>query len=355
MPLPRFAAWLIESFRGESRPAQTNARAPVPDSLVRTAVKAKRSHTSAGSELRDLVLSGKAPEDLHVSFLDLSEVTEPFSLPARLQCFELKLARSAVHTLPAGIRVANQIDLTECKSLTSLPAGLQTGTLVLRDCTALEALPENLSVHFLVLDGCRALAHWPESARVTFGRVSARNCAALAAIPASLGPASSLDLSGCAAVKSLPQGAQVTSWVDIQGTGIRSLPESLRGVGLRWRGVMIPEHVVFAPEKLTAAEILAEPNAEVRRVMLDQCGLDRFMTEANATVRDEDRDAGGVRRLLAIDLPGDEALVGVLVHCPSTGRRYLIRVPPATRTCREAVAWTAGFDQAEDYRPHQET
>ena len=56
-----------------------------------------------------------------------------------------------------------------------------------------------------------------------------------------------------------------------------------------------------------------------------------------------------------VDLPGDEPLVCVVVLCPSTGRRYMIRVPPATKTCREAIAWTAGFDRAEDYAPLKET
>jgi hypothetical protein len=32
-----------------------------------------------------------------------------------------------------------------------------------------------------------------------------------------------------------------------------------------------------------------------------------------------------------------------------TYRRYLLRVPPTTRTAREAVAWTFGFDNAREY------
>ena len=39
-------------------------------------------------------------------------------------------------------------------------------------------------------------------------------------------------------------------------------------------------------------------------------------------VLDADRDAGGPRRLLGVPMPGDEDLVAVLVHCPSTGARY---------------------------------
>ncbi|MES2692765.1 MAG: hypothetical protein V4773_04775 [Verrucomicrobiota bacterium] len=349
MPLPKFAAWLIDSIRGRRESEQPPVFAP-PETPKRAKTKAEKKPAP-----RDLIVAGRVPEDYEASRVDLSEESQRFALPPRLRCFELNLARTAVETLPAGLQVGNRIDLTGCASLTSLPEGLKTGTLILQDCTALEALPENLSVHFLVLDGCRALKRWPESARVTLGRVSARNCAALTSIPASLGPVTSLDLTGCAAISALPQGVQVSSWLDLQGTGVRSLPESLRGVRLRWRGVTVSERVVFAPQTIPAAEILAEPNAEVRRVMLDQCGLDRFLAEAHATIRDEDRDAGGVRQLLVVEMPGDEPLVCVLVHCPSTARRYLIRVPPATRTCHEAVAWTAGFDNPAEYAPVQET
>ena len=30
-------------------------------------------------------------------------------------------------------------------------------------------------------------------------------------------------------------------------------------------------------------------------------------------------------------------------------RRYFLRVPPTARTAREAVGWTFGFENADDY------
>jgi hypothetical protein len=68
-----------------------------------------------------------------------------------------------------------------------------------------------------------------------------------------------------------------------------------------------------------------------------------------------DTDAGGKRELLALPLPKDEPMVCVSVQCPSTGRRYLLRVPPGIQTCRQAVAWTAGFDEPDAYQPQRET
>lgn len=347
MPLPRFVASLIDRLRGKAHESQDPF-------VVAASTPAKKKKLESHAAARDLVLSGRAPDDFSTGTLDLSDVRESFALPPRLRCFELKLANSSIQELLPEITVAHRIDLSRTK-LRRLPDRLKTGTLVMQDCSQLEALPKDLAVHFLVLDGCRALSVWPESARVSLGRISARGCAALQSIPSSLGPLASLDLSGCSALTMLPQGVRVSSWLDLEGTQIRQLPESLRGVRLRWRGVTVSDKVVFSPESLTTAEILAEPNAEVRRVMLDRCGLERFLAEAHATIRDKDEDPGGQRQLVAVDLPGDEPLVCVIVHCPSTGRRYLIRVPPTVKTCREAVAWTGGFDTANDYAPLKET
>jgi hypothetical protein len=45
----------------------------------------------------------------------------------------------------------------------------------------------------------------------------------------------------------------------------------------------------------------------------------------------------------------------VCVVCPSTGRQYVLRVPPTMRSCRQAAAWIAGYDNPADYRPLAET
>ena len=88
---------------------------------------------------------------------------------------------------------------------------------------------------------------------------------------------------------------------------------------------------------------------------MERMGNERFFQGAEAQVVDVDRDAGGERRLLRVGMGWNEALVCLSVHCPSTGRRYLLRVPPTVRTCRQAVALTAGFDDPAAYRPLVET
>lgn len=126
-----------------------------------------------------------------------------------------------------------------------------------------------------------------------------------------------------------------------------------------WRGMPIPADFVsgLGPQGtgLDAARIRGEDNAELRRVMLEIYGYDRYLAEVGA--RPLHRDATGV--LWRIDLPNDEpvVMVEVLNSTPEPDgsvRTYWLRVPPTTRTAREGVAWTFGFTEAE-YQPARET
>src|SRR5205823_146888 len=111
---------------------------------------------------------------------------------------------------------------------------------------------------------------------------------------------------------------------------------SLDGVEIRWRGVPINARIAFQSKTITASEVLDTPNAELRRVLLERMGYKAFMVQAEAQVLHKDRDPGGERRLLRVPLQGDEDLVCLSVFCPSTGRQYIIRVPPTMKTCHQA-------------------
>ncbi|MFG1854906.1 DUF6745 domain-containing protein [Actinomadura geliboluensis] len=122
-----------------------------------------------------------------------------------------------------------------------------------------------------------------------------------------------------------------------------------------WRGMPIPPDFVASLTGLTADRISAEANAELRRVMLEIFGYDRYLAETGA--RPLHRDETGV--LWSIDLPGDEPVVMVEVvnstpEPDGTYRTYYLRVPPGTRTARAGVAWTFGVDEA-DYHPEKQT
>ncbi|MFE0626636.1 DUF6745 domain-containing protein [Streptomyces sp. NPDC058864] len=122
-----------------------------------------------------------------------------------------------------------------------------------------------------------------------------------------------------------------------------------------WRGMPVPAEFLDGLAGLTPRRIREEENAELRRVMLEHYGYERYLEESGA--EPVQRDAAGV--LWRIELEGDEPLVMVEVlnstpEPDGTHRTYWLRVPPRTRTAREGVAWTFGLEEA-DYEPERET
>ena len=149
-------------------------------------------------------------------------------------------------------------------------------------------------------------------------------------------------------------------------------------------GVMVPEKVVMAPKTLTIAEIEAEANSEVRRIMIERYGQDHYLMESNA--KEIHRDDSGV--LYRKEIAGDEALVMVkllnstpepdgsltrdealLQFRPDTAvcesgrmislaqasaasrfKTYFQRVPPDVQRAKQAVAWM-NHKPESDYAP----
>ena len=120
-----------------------------------------------------------------------------------------------------------------------------------------------------------------------------------------------------------------------------------------WHGLRVEQRIIEHPETITAQEILAEENAEMRRVMVERIGMERFISEAKAK-KIHSHEMGD---LFSIDLPNDpeEHIRAVRVVDPSTDRVYFLRVPPSISRADDAVAWTFGFDAAKDYHPIAES
>lgn len=122
-----------------------------------------------------------------------------------------------------------------------------------------------------------------------------------------------------------------------------------------WRGMPVPAEFLDGLAALTPERIRSEENAELRRVMLEYYGYDRYLEESDA--RPIHRDETGV--LWRIQLDGDEDVVMVEVvnstpEPDGTSRTYWLRVPPDTGTARAGVAWTFGLG-AEEYEPLRQT
>jgi hypothetical protein len=114
-------------------------------------------------------------------------------------------------------------------------------------------------------------------------------------------------------------------------------------------GVRVPDWIIERPAEITVARIDAETNAEVRRVMVERYGAARFVKDSGAAVVDHDERWGTLYRR---EITDDEPLlmVEVINRSPEPDgefRHYSLRVPPATKTALEAVAWTFDMRPAE--------
>lgn len=115
-----------------------------------------------------------------------------------------------------------------------------------------------------------------------------------------------------------------------------------------WHGIRVSEQTIMAPETLDADTILSEQNAEVRRVMLERHGLERFLR--GGSMQRIDRASDGSALWLA-SLPDDEdlvllELVNTTPEPDGSHKHYILRVPPDMRSVRAATAWTFDLDEA---------
>ncbi|MEU5555157.1 DUF6745 domain-containing protein [Streptomyces globisporus] len=122
-----------------------------------------------------------------------------------------------------------------------------------------------------------------------------------------------------------------------------------------WRGMPVPAAFLDELSSLTPERIRAEENAELRRVMLEYYGYDRYLTESGA--EPVHRDETGILWRIALDGDEDVVMVEVVNSTPEpdgTNRTYWLRVPPTTRTAKDGVAWTFGLEGAA-YAPVRQT
>ncbi len=122
-----------------------------------------------------------------------------------------------------------------------------------------------------------------------------------------------------------------------------------------FRGIIVPEYVINPPEPISLEMIEAEPNIEVRRVLIERFGLENYLSSGNLIKIHQD-DCGILYRM---NLKGDEPILVVRVinstpEPDGTRKNYFLRVPPNMMRARQAVAWTFSLNE-EDYHPLAET
>ena len=110
-----------------------------------------------------------------------------------------------------------------------------------------------------------------------------------------------------------------------------------------YHGVRVPWTIIEQPHLISAKAVLAEPNAEIRRVMIERMGIDRFAQDAGLKAAQED-DCGKLYRL------DDETtfveVVNATPEADGSFRRYFLAAKPNARTAADAVADTFGVNEA---------
>src|SRR6185369_15860444 len=122
-----------------------------------------------------------------------------------------------------------------------------------------------------------------------------------------------------------------------------------------WHGTTVPGWIILQPDRILPANIEKESNVEIRRVLLERYGEEKYLCDSGAKILHATERGTLYRK----DLPGDEPLVMVRVKNSTaepdgTFKHYYLRVPPTTQTVDQAIAWTFGLATGT-YNPDVET
>lgn len=256
---------------------------------------------------------------------------------------DIKLSRLPIEIMKDSYLGAESIHITRCKNLKWVSAQLNVGgQLNFNNCNKLEGFVQPMqSITHLNLNGCESLQTVPQDIKFNTNTNA------------------QINLTNCGKLESLPD-TEFNGRLELMGSGLKTLPDRMSECRVSWRRFWVTPDIIFYPERLTPGRILTEPNAEIRRLMLEKVGIEKILANANASTLDVDTDAGGQRWLIQINVrnnwgSGSTSMRYLRCSCPSTARQYLLPVPPNIGTCHAAAAWLAGFDNPQDYRPVQET
>jgi hypothetical protein len=117
-----------------------------------------------------------------------------------------------------------------------------------------------------------------------------------------------------------------------------------------WHGYRLPvgkEWIVADKARISTDAIDAETNAELRRIMLEVFGFEKYIDARGAKVVDQDEAFGRPRRLLEMSVRGDKLRVldvyNGSLEPDGSRRRFFLGAMSGARTCHEAVAMSYGI------------
>jgi hypothetical protein len=101
-------------------------------------------------------------------------------------------------------------------------------------------------------------------------------------------------------------------------------------------GLNVPKYVVLQPEKITLERIFNAKNNEVRSIMIERYGWQRYLVDSDAKMLDKRDNAieNTKEALFATGKLGNR----LVVTCP-TGRIFTLGVPSDIVRCEEAQRW----------------
>lgn len=121
-------------------------------------------------------------------------------------------------------------------------------------------------------------------------------------------------------------------------------------------GVTVSPKLLEEPESITIESIEAETNVELRRIMIQRYGVERYTEDSGAKVIDSDEFGTLYKKEQQSDEP--IVIVKVINASPepdgSPPKQYFLRVPPHIVTAKEAVAWTFNMSD-QDYQPSEQS
>lgn len=298
-------------------------------------------------------------------------------LPEGLQVSgNLTLANLSLETLPYHLNVGGDLRLRNCRKLSQIPGSISIGgSLRVVGADQLERVSPQVKIgkglqfkrcateridlprcSSLSIIDCPNLRTVESSYALTMEQLRVDRCVSLESIPNGLTTVKSCILTNLPQLKSLPRYFESLCTIEIDGTTISDLTEKqTKELSFRIQGVPIPGHVLFHPARITLDEVLRQENVEVRRVYMEQMGIECFESRVRHVAVAKDVDAGGERMLVRYQPQFGPERHYLFCRCPSTARTYLLQVPPRFDSCHAAAAWLAGFENPDDYQPIVET
>jgi hypothetical protein len=123
-----------------------------------------------------------------------------------------------------------------------------------------------------------------------------------------------------------------------------------------WHGVRLKPWIIERPQEISTQKIESEQNAEVRRILIERFGFDRYLREGGLKLVQQD-DFGRLFRREYSDGEPAIAMVEVVnstAEPDGTHRKYVLPVRSTVRTAHEAVASSFGLT-VKEYAPTKET